>query len=544
VGEGMTRLLWALTIVAWLLVDSQSAEVGLPGSPSDRMTDAELEACRKQYVRADGCQKWIADNVARKAARHADEEARKEARKAGTEEAERNARKVASEAYARVERNTEAKEATKAADSKQKEADSESAHSNTVAHVSTDSSKKSFIPSDLKETTGFLPSDFLAESPLVELSSPGGQGEDSVHEAVAVKDSANAKWCESNYMEAKDCAKWVADQLAREAARHADEEARKEARKVGTEQAEEEARKVASEAYARVERNTEAKQATKAADSKQTETVSGSAHSNTVAHVSKDNSKSLLPSDFIAASPLEGQLSEAVAVKDSANAKWCESNYVEAKDCAKWVADQLAREAARHADNEDRKEARLADEKARKEDRKADENARKAAPQTEEEQRKTTLDATKTHVASGKASSNVSSPVVWVMFMQAHGIRNKTKDEKWCESNRVEATECSKWVADQLAREVARHADEEDRKEARLADEKARKDARKVDEKARDTSLNSRLISDRSDIWMFACLGLGVPALVAMSAIFKTVLCGIRKAPMSTPLLEEPTLQV
>merc|ERR1719464_1843502 len=51
----------------------------------------------------------------------------------------------------------------------------------------------------------------------------------------------------------------------------------------------------------------------------------------------------------------------------------CRKNYVSAKDCDEWVADQLARRVARKADEERRREERHADEEARRAARKADE---------------------------------------------------------------------------------------------------------------------------------------------------------------------------
>merc|ERR1740122_257499 len=54
-------------------------------------------------------------------------------------------------------------------------------------------------------------------------------------------------------------------------------------------------------------------------------------------------------------------------------AEWCHREYVSAKDCDEWVADQLARRVARKADEERRREERRADEEARRAARKADE---------------------------------------------------------------------------------------------------------------------------------------------------------------------------
>merc|ERR1712048_486371 len=70
--------------------------------------------------------------------------------------------------------------------------------------------------------------------------------------------------------------------------------------------------------------------------------------------------------------------SESSAADQTAAAKklaWCQNEYVSAKDCDSWVADQMARKAARKADEEARKAARKADEQKRREERREDEEA-------------------------------------------------------------------------------------------------------------------------------------------------------------------------
>merc|ERR1719493_300624 len=69
----------------------------------------------------------------------------------------------------------------------------------------------------------------------------------------------------------------------------------------------------------------------------------------------------------------DSQATDAARTK----AEWCHREYVSAKDCDKWVADQLARRAARRADEQRRREERRADEEARKAARKADEEGRR-----------------------------------------------------------------------------------------------------------------------------------------------------------------------
>merc|ERR550532_371238 len=68
---------------------------------------------------------------------------------------------------------------------------------------------------------------------------------------------------------------------------------------------------------------------------------------------------------MLAASPEEQGNSQAI---DAAREKveWCHREYVSAKDCDEWVANQLARRVARKADEERRREERRADEEARR----------------------------------------------------------------------------------------------------------------------------------------------------------------------------------
>jgi len=108
----------------------------------------------------------------------------------------------------------------------------------------------------------------------------------------------------------------------------------------------------------------------------------------TVGALAKDPNMSSSPSAL--ADPhgdKRSQLDPNATVVTREKAAWCHREYVSAKDCAKWVADQLARHAARTADEERRREERRADEDARRAARKADEerlredrHARKAKP--------------------------------------------------------------------------------------------------------------------------------------------------------------------
>merc|ERR1712019_54098 len=65
--------------------------------------------------------------------------------------------------------------------------------------------------------------------------------------------------------------------------------------------------------------------------------------------------------------------------KAQANSVLCHEDRVSQKDCDEWVADQLARRAARKADEEKRGAARKADEQKRREDRHEDEAHRREA---------------------------------------------------------------------------------------------------------------------------------------------------------------------
>merc|ERR1719450_1692880 len=59
------------------------------------------------------------------------------------------------------------------------------------------------------------------------------------------------------------------------------------------------------------------------------------------------------------------------------HAAWCEHERVDEKNCAAWIADQVARHKARRSDEATRRELRQADEATRREARRADKEARK-----------------------------------------------------------------------------------------------------------------------------------------------------------------------
>merc|ERR1712190_145394 len=90
----------------------------------------------------------------------------------------------------------------------------------------------------------------------------------------------------------------------------------------------------------------------------------------------------------------DAKASDKTDTKAQSNSVWCRENYVSQKDCDEWVADQLARRAARKADEENRGAARKADEQKRREDRHEDEahrrEARKADEQKHQEEQQST----------------------------------------------------------------------------------------------------------------------------------------------------------
>merc|ERR1719210_959968 len=126
-----------------------------------------------------------------------------------------------------------------------------------------------------------------------------------------------AAWCHREYVSAKDCDKWVADQLARRAARKADEERRREERR-----ADEDARRAARKADEQRRQDQQKVHAgalmiLAALPGGDQNTSAGTQNGSQAAHAAMEK------------------------------AAWCHREYVSAKDCDKWVADQLARRAAR-----------------------------------------------------------------------------------------------------------------------------------------------------------------------------------------------------
>merc|ERR1712048_1233573 len=88
------------------------------------------------------------------------------------------------------------------------------------------------------------------------------------------------------------------------------------------------------------------------------------------------------PVMLLAASPDVDTSDDAKAddekdTKAQSNSVWCRENYVSEKDCDEWVADQLARRAARKADEQKRRAARKADEQKRLKEQREDEARRR-----------------------------------------------------------------------------------------------------------------------------------------------------------------------
>merc|ERR1711933_435810 len=74
----------------------------------------------------------------------------------------------------------------------------------------------------------------------------------------------------------------------------------------------------------------------------------------------------------------DAKASDKTDTKAQSNSVWCRENYVSEKDCDEWVADQLARRAARKADEQKPLEEQRADE-ARRRDESHGDDARVAS---------------------------------------------------------------------------------------------------------------------------------------------------------------------
>merc|ERR1711933_515397 len=87
------------------------------------------------------------------------------------------------------------------------------------------------------------------------------------------------------------------------------------------------------------------------------------------------------PVMLLAASPdvdtsNDAKASDKTDTKAQSNSVLCREDHVSQKDCDEWVADQLARRAARKADEQKRRASRKADEQKRHEEQREEEEAR------------------------------------------------------------------------------------------------------------------------------------------------------------------------
>merc|ERR1712019_249558 len=253
------------------------------GAKASDKTEAKAEAnsvwCREEYVSEKDCLEWVADQLARRAARKADEEKRRAACKA--EEQKRHKDKlhgddanVASSDHRDGNANGAAPETLLVALSDDDTSDNagEKASDKTDAKAEAKHSKLSeqpeqpeqpqqpeqpeqadwqkYVPVQYRkeaenhdnhranggassdhrggDASGAAPGTLLIALPDDDTSDNAGEKASDKTEAKA---EASSVWCREEYVSEKDCQEWVADQLARRAARKADEEKRRAARK-------------------------------------------------------------------------------------------------------------------------------------------------------------------------------------------------------------------------------------------------------------------------------------------------------------------------
>jgi hypothetical protein len=155
---------------------------------------------------------------------------------------------------------------------------------------------------------------------------------------------------------------------------------------------------------------------------------------------------------------------------------WCRREYVIEKDCDSWVADQMARKAARKADERKRREERRKNEEARRQARLSDKKEGSVGSSANEEKPLMlfALSAdSETSDGTGSPDSKASDDAPGKSDAQV------AADEKlaWCRREYVSEKDCDSWVADEMARKAARKADERKRREERRKDEEARRQA-------------------------------------------------------------------
>merc|ERR1712176_757910 len=142
--------------------------------------------------------------------------------------------------------------------------------------------------------------------------------------------------------------------------------------------------------------------------------------------------------------------SDETDTKAQSNSVWCRENYVSEKDCDEWVADQLARRAARKADEQKRRAARKADEQKRLKEQREDEVRRRDESHGDD-----------ARVASSDRSGSDASGAGPVMLLAASPDVDTSDDAKvsdetdtkaqsnsvWCRENYVSEKDCDEWVA-------------------------------------------------------------------------------------------------
>merc|ERR1712048_725087 len=155
----------------------------------------------------------------------------------------------------------------------------------------------------------------------------------------------------------------------------------------------------------------------------------------------------------------DAKASDKTDSKAQSSSVWCRENYVSEKDCDEWVADQLARRAARKADDQKRRAARKADEQKRLKEQREDEARRRDESHGDDAR----------VASSGRSGSDASGAGLAMLLAASPDVdtsddanADNEKDTKaqsnsvWCRENYVSEKDCDEWVADQLARRAAR----------------------------------------------------------------------------------------
>merc|ERR1712019_247448 len=199
------------------------------------------------------------------------------------------------------------------------------------------------------------------------------------------------------------------------------------------------------------------------------------------------------PVTLLAASPDvdtsdDAKASDKTDTKAQSNSVLCREDHVSQKDCDEWVADQLARRAARKADEQKRRAARKADEKKRLKEQREDEARRRDESHGDDARVASSDHSGSDATGSGPVMLSAASPDVDTSDDAKASDKTDTKAQSnsvWCHENYVSEKDCDEWVADQLARRAARKADEQKRRAARKADEQKRHEERRDDEARR-----------------------------------------------------------